>query len=78
MSEPTVCPKCNGKMVRGFVADWSHAQVFVSQWVEGWPHKSFWTGTKVPSDKCIPIGTFRCGECGYLESYARPNYGAHY
>jgi hypothetical protein len=70
-----ICPKCQGEMVQGFVADFAHAQVVVSTWVEGPPEKSFWHGTKVPQEKCIPIGTFRCAARGYLESYAQPDFG---
>jgi hypothetical protein len=70
-----ICPKCQSEMVQGFVADFGHAHVAVSTWVEGPPQKSFWYGTKVPEEKCIPIGTFRCSACGYLESYARTEFG---
>jgi predicted nucleic-acid-binding Zn-ribbon protein len=70
-----VCPKCQGNMVQGFVVDFAAAQAVVSSWVEGPPEKSVWYGTKVPQAKCIPIGTFRCAACGYLESYARPEFG---
>jgi hypothetical protein len=62
-------------MVQGFVADHAAAQVVVSTWVEGQPEKSILYGTKVPQDKCIPIGTFRCAACGFLESYAQPEFG---
>jgi hypothetical protein len=75
--KPAVCPKCQGEMVQGFVADFAHGQVVVSTWVEGPPEKSFWSGTKVPRDRCVPIGTFRCADCGYLESYAHPEFGRH-
>ena len=40
----------------------------------GPPEKSVWYGTNVPQAKSIPIGTFRCASCGYLESYARPEF----
>ena len=76
-SNVRVCPKCQGEMVQGFVADFAAAQVVVSTWVEGAPEKSLWYGTRVPRDKCIPIGTFRCGACGYLESYALAEFGRH-
>ena len=66
------CPKCQNKMLQGFVADFAHAQIVVSTWVEGLPEKSFWLGTKVPQEKSIKISTFRCSGCGYLESYAQP------
>jgi hypothetical protein len=70
--KPQVCPKCQGEMVQGFVADRTHGGFFVSSWVEGPPIKSFWYGTKV-SQK-IPIGTFRCAVCGYLESHAHAEF----
>ena len=76
--QPLVCPKCQGEMVQGFVPDPAaphFGQFTVSFWVEGPPEKSFWTGTKVPQGKCVPIGTFRCASCGYLESYARTEFG---
>jgi uncharacterized protein (UPF0212 family) len=70
------CPKCNSEMVQGFVIDWNSAGRLVSNWVEGAPEKSFWTGTKVDIEKCIPVGTFRCPGCGFLESYAQPEFAA--
>ena len=76
-AEKTRCPKCNGEMVQGFIVDF-HAggKRLVSNWVEGAPEKSFWHRTDVPADKCVPVGTFRCSECGLLESYARPEFAA--
>jgi hypothetical protein len=71
--KPQVCPKCQGEMVQGFVADYGEGRIYVSSWVEGPPVKSLWYGTKVREK--IPIGTFRCAVCGYLESYARPEFG---
>jgi hypothetical protein len=73
-AHPLVCPKCNGSMTCGFIADFTYGHIEVSSWVEGPPERSFWTGTKVPKEKRIPIGTFRCTACGYLESYARPEF----
>ncbi len=73
----TRCPKCNGEMVQGFIVDF-HAggKRLVSNWVEGAPEASFWQSTKVPVEKCIPVGTYRCSKCGFLESYARPEFAA--
>ena len=31
---------------------------------------------KAPPDKCVPVGVFRCSACGFLESYARPEFAA--
>jgi hypothetical protein len=73
--KPQVCPKCQGEMVQGFVPDYTHARILISGWVEGPPAKSFWYGTKVPGQP-IPIATFRCAGCGFLESYAQAEFGA--
>lgn len=71
------CPKCNGDMVQGFIFDREHGGVRrVINWVEGAPEKTFWTLTKVPAEKCVPVATFRCSVCGFLESYARPEFAA--
>jgi hypothetical protein len=69
------CPKCNGQMEQGFVLDKGLNMQYVSQWAAGPPQKSFWLGTS-PPDNLIPIGAFRCASCGYLESYARPEFAA--
>jgi hypothetical protein len=64
-------------MVQGFIVEF-HAggKRLVNNWVEGAPEKSWWRVTKVPPEKCIPVGTFRCSACGFLESYARPEFAA--
>ena len=75
--EPVRCPKCNGEMVQGFIFDREHGGLRrVINWVEGAPDKAFWTGTKVLEEKCVSVGTFRCSVCGFLESYARPEFAA--
>jgi len=63
-------------MEQGFVLDNARNTRAVSHWVAGAPLKSFWTGTQVPEDKLVPIGTYRCSSCGYLESYARQEFAA--
>ena len=73
---PQQCPKCDGQMEQGFILDMTYGARLVSQWAAGAPVKSFWTGTKLPEDKLIPIGAFRCASCGYLESYARDEFAA--
>jgi hypothetical protein len=71
------CPRCSrGELILGFIADYSHASIRVSTWVEGHPERAFLTGTKAPPEKSIPVGTFRCSNCGYLESYARAEFAA--
>lgn len=66
------CPKCQGSMSEGFVLDTTqHGVHAVSKWVEGAPEKSFWTGLKLGKKPKIDIQTWRCGRCGFLESYAK-------
>ena len=76
-TEAIRCPKCNCEMVQGFIFDREDGGLRrVINWVEGAPDKAFWTVTKVPEEKCVPVGTFRCSECGFLESYARLEFAA--
>jgi hypothetical protein len=75
-ADKLTCLKCSGDIVRGFIVDLSFPQIAVSHWVEGPPQKSLVSGTKVPADKAMPTATFRCTKCGYLESYASPEFGA--
>ena len=75
MTVSAKCPKCSGLMEQGFVLDNTHGASLVSQWAKGAPVKSFWYGAKRP-DAQLPIGTFRCSSCGYLEAYARQEFAA--
>lgn len=71
------CPKCEGDMQQGFILDMTHRGRLVSHWRPGVPQRSDWTGTHdAPQDQVIPIGVFRCGSCGFLESYARDDFAA--
>ena len=73
MSEKLMlCPKCQNKMEQGFSRHLLGAEVI--GWVTGVPRKS-WRGVS-PEVSSIPIGTFRCTACGYLELYARNEFGA--
>jgi hypothetical protein len=54
----------------GFVLDIAHGAVAQSSWVDGAPERSFWTGLKLKGHERIPVTTFRCPQCGFLESYA--------
>jgi hypothetical protein len=65
------CPKCQGDMAQGFIPDHVLGETRVGKWIEGMPRKSFWQGTKGSQEESIPIGAFRCSQCGYLELYAR-------
>jgi hypothetical protein len=65
------CLRCGGPMEQGFVADKAHYSVPETQnWVEGAPERTFWSGIKLKGKEVLPVMTFRCENCGYLESYA--------
>ena len=70
------CPKCGSAMEQGFVLDNAYIERVVSHWAPGAPLKSNWVGTKLPEEKLVPIGAFRCSSCGYLEMYARDEFAA--
>jgi hypothetical protein len=70
MAQSRECPKCAGAMSNGFIVDKTHGGAAVSTWVEGEPKKSFWTGLDLRGATPIPITTWRCRRCGFLESYA--------
>ena len=72
MHQPVInCPKCQGLMEEGFIIDRGDYNVgMVNTWVEGEPVKSFWSGIKVKNKQQFLVKTFRCSNCGFLESYA--------
>ena len=70
--EPT-CGKCGSGMEAGYVLDHEgHRTGTQSAWIEGAPEPSFWTGVKQKGHQRLPVTTYRCSACGYLESYAPP------
>lgn len=66
-----VCAKCGGPMAEGLVLDNTYGSLLQSEWLEGAPERSRWTGLKIKGKEHLPVTTFRCEKCGYLESYAR-------
>ena len=68
--EKVECPKCNGRMEPGFVMDTTHGGSIQSQWIEGQPDRSWFTGLKLKGKRRIPIASSRCTRCGFLEFWA--------
>ena len=64
------CPKCSKPMEQGFVPDFSYGSILVGSWHAGLPKKSFFRRTNVSFKDGIPIGAFRCSNCGFVELYA--------
>ena len=61
-------------MVRGFMPEQVPGETRVSTWSHGAPKWLFWHGARGSDDRPIPIGAFRCADCGYLELYARKEF----
>ena len=60
-------------MEEGVTIDKGHGgERSVSEWLEGPPERSFWSGLKTKGKDKFSVKTFRCPRCGYLESYANP------
>jgi hypothetical protein len=76
MSEKSKCPKCTGEMIQGFVPDYTQGAALVLAWHQDQPKRSFWRSTKAPFLDGIPIGSFRCQKCGFLEFYANAEFAA--
>ena len=57
-------------MERGFLLDESYAARKASKWVEGAPEYRVWN-LKIRGKRQFEIASYRCRQCGYLESYAR-------
>jgi predicted Zn-ribbon and HTH transcriptional regulator len=70
MAEPSHCPKCAAAMEPGFMLDWTVGGYLVTEWMEGEPEKSFWTGLKLNRRRRLKVVAWRCRRCGFLESYA--------
>lgn len=70
MSETVECIRCRVAMEKGFVIDGRHSGFVQQQWSSGIPQSSFWMGLKLDKDRIVSVTTWRCPECGYLESYA--------
>lgn len=66
------CPTCHVMMEEGFVPDLGHLNIpSQPKWTEGEPKRSFWTGLHLGNRDRLPIATYRCPQCGLLQSFAR-------
>ena len=67
------CEKCAGVMENGFIADYTYGDsdstIVQNIWIEGDLERS-WARTKTKGKRKYLIETFRCTNCGYLESFA--------
>ena len=71
MDQNTTCPKCGGGLEEGFIRDATGAKISVPPtWYKGSTQQSFWEGVKTSGLSHYQIRTYRCKQCGFLESYA--------
>jgi hypothetical protein len=66
-------------MARGLIREVSSGWTGASRWFEGSPQATtglLGQGTKLPGDNPIPTAMFRCSGCGFVETYARPEFAA--
>ncbi|MDH5507997.1 MAG: PF20097 family protein [Anaerolineae bacterium] len=69
--ENLMCLKCGGEMEAGYITSYTPGGMEIPTWNPGIPKRG-WLGTlKLDSRKYIPIRTFRCIQCGFLESFAK-------
>ena len=64
------CARCQSKMDEGFLIDVEHGSAHVTQWASGTPAYHLFRILKMKGRRKIPVQTWRCASCGFLESYA--------
>ena len=79
MRQPSPCPKCQGRMERGYVPDAAHqGNPHIPNWNRGEPSKHWWHGLKSSEPGVtLPLAAFRCTGCGFVEFYADETFAAH-
>jgi len=65
------CSKCNSHMQQGVVVDMSYAGILRSMWVEDQAENSVIAGIPDHHKRKVNTITYRCSNCGFLDSYAK-------
>ena len=80
MPKTSTCPNCNKSMEHGFIPDFSfHSDahsVLQAMWHPGDPEDRHFLGVKtgmvkMEKSQAREIVSYRCPDCGLLESYAK-------
>lgn len=64
------CGKCGGTMAVGVIIGRSHGASYPERWQKGEASVSKWWGLREDRKAQLDVQTWRCGRCGFLESYA--------
>ena len=66
------CTKCKIQMQQGYILDAMYGNIVTttSKWSKGKPKKILSFALPTSENTSMQIVTYRCPECGYLESYA--------
>ncbi|MEI8372246.1 MAG: hypothetical protein WCJ35_05335 [Planctomycetota bacterium] len=67
---PPKCLRCGGDMQEGYIADRVAGWYDPTKWFEGKLVTGFLGGIQKAKSKPLLVRTWRCVQCGYLESYA--------
>ena len=71
MALKLICSKCNSDMQQGVVVDLSYAGILHSMWVEDQPETGVVAGIADTHKRKLKTVTYRCSNCGFLDSYAK-------
>lgn len=64
------CPRCSIQLQEGYLLDEARNQRTPTDWIEGKPERSFWTGLKLKGRARLRVASWRCPRCGLLELHA--------
>jgi hypothetical protein len=65
-----VCPTCAAKLEGGYLLDHTRNGTAISNWVEGPPERSVWTGLKTKGRRILPMYAWRCPSCTEVRLFA--------
>jgi len=66
------CPRCSVQLQEGYILERARNGRGATEWIEGKPERSFWSGVVLSGRARLPVASFRCPRCGLLEMYAPP------
>lgn len=73
MADEWTCARCGGALEEGYLPEHGDMNIGLgpSEWVEGKPQTSFWSGLKTDGMARYKVLALRCAGCGRLELFAR-------